>query len=641
MLRSLKTYPLVNSYTVRGLLSVQRRTIMELRQAAGLPGEVQLAATGRSQRGSGERRRSSTAQAPFLKPGRPQHAEIPDVKAKQHRSAHAAHADAGASTLTRLGDRVLSGAGDIGSFDDPSDRISIGGVSSSVASGSGEGASATGVSSIGSGTGGAGSSSRAGDAAELVALRYEEDMVSLSAQVLEAELENARLRHALEGDPQPLLEALDDAERRAKEGTAAARAAEARADVARADAEEMRVEMEALRRSLTSRTAEAQAARERVAALAQHNAMLEAQARDLGSRLGASAATKGSAEAVMRQQVLDLFAAALALRARVAELTPDAGEYARFSRVEGVTLEDVLREEPSAGLTGPGSPPVSMALATLKARGAGSSPPSDRSLMRAGAGGSFSGGSGSGGAGGGMPYAELQRRLELSASQNTRMRAGLKAAAEHIRELREELTVAQEASVDRIRLSASATAVATLQGKLRRAEETNASYRVHLARARDALLAAKAAEQRRDENSAGAAAAAVASRLLEQTRAELLVLQERNGKLSLDRDQLRSALAAAAEALEVDAEDSSLLNRFRAAERRVGELLADNSRLASLLDTAEGRVAHVTVGFERKIQSLLQQFEVERAARRRRKASVGSSGGAGAYAEAPGEGSAR
>jgi hypothetical protein len=465
-------------------------------------------------------------------------------------------------------------------------------------------------------------------------------MVSLSAQLLEAELENARLRHALEGDPQPLLEALDDAERRAKEATAAGRVAEARADVARADAEEMRVEMEALRRSLTTRTAEAQAARERVAALAQHNTMLEAQARDLGSRLGASAATKGSAEAVMRQQVLDLFAAALALRARVAELTPDGGEYARFSRVEGVTLEDVLREEPSAGLTGPGSPPVSAALATLKARGAGSSSPSDRSLLRPGAGGPHSGGSGSsgsGGAGSGMPYAELQRRLELSTSQNTRMRAGLKAAAEHIRELREELAVAQEASVDRIRLSASATAVATLQGKLRRAEETNASYRVHLARARDALLAAKAAEQRRDENSAGAAAAAVASRLLEQTRAELLVLQERNGKLSLDRDQLRSALAAAAEALEVDAEDSSLLNRFRAAERRVGELMADNSRLASLLDTAEGRVAHVTAGFERKIQSLLQQVEVERAARLRRKAPVDSSGGAGAYAKAPGE----
>jgi hypothetical protein len=466
-------------------------------------------------------------------------------------------------------------------------------------------------------------------------------MVSLSAQLLEAELENARLRHALEGDPQPLLEALDDAERRAKEGTAAARAAEARADVARGDAEEMRVEMEAVRRSLTSRTAEAQAARERVAALAQHNRLLEGQTRDLGSRLGASAATKGSAEAVMRQQVLDLFAAALALRARVAELTPDAGEYARFSRVEGVTLEDVLGEEPSADLTGPGSPPVSAALATLKARGAGSSSPSDRSLLRAGAGGSHAGGSssgsGSGGAGSGMPYAELQRRLELSTSQNTRMRAGLKAAAEHIRELREELAVAQEASVDRIRLSASATAVATLQGKLRRAEETNASYRVHLARARDALLAAKATEHRRDENSAGAAAAAVASRLLEQTRAELLVLQERNGKLSLDRDQLRSALAAAAEALEVDAEDSSLLNRFRAAERRVGELLADNSRLASLLDTAEGRVAHVTVGFERKIQSLLQQFEVERAARRRRTAPAGSGVGAGAYAEAPGE----
>lgn len=244
-----------------------------------------------------------------------------------------------------------------------------------------------------------------------------------------------------------------------------------------------------------------------------------------------------------------------------------------------------------------------------------------------------------------LPYAELGRRLDASAAQNGRMREALAAASAHIRSLRDKIASLETAL--QVQASMSTTAAANaMQAKLTRAEESLAAYRAHLTRARDALVAAKATAASKEKQlqealhtggatGAGAiGAGTVAGKLLEETRAQLLLLQERNGRLALEADELRAALASAGAALEIDPEDPSLGNRYRAAEKRVATLMVANSRLQARLEGAEGKVAQLTAGFERKIRALLRQFEVDAAVR-----SGGGGGGRGGVGAPPGYGS--
>lgn len=542
-------------------------------------------------------------------------------------------------------------------------------ASSAAGGGGGDGASDAGSYPDGGGDGPGGSGSGP-DAAELVALRYEEDVVALSAQLLESELDNARLRDAVEGDGRGLLEAKEDAERKAREATAARRAAEARFDALRSDLADAEGEMGALRSSLTARTAEAAEARERAAALQAQCTLLEGQARELGARLGATAASKGTSEAVLRRQLLSLFSLALRLRARVAALTPDPAEYEAYSRpADGLSIDDVLREVPGSRLPGPGNPAIADTIASLPRHpssalgGPSAGPGSSSALAAAGSGavvtlrrpGDRAASAGAAGAApssatarGMLPYAEMGRRLDASAAQNGRMREALAAASAHIRSLRDKISSLEMAL--QVQASMSTTAAANaMQAKLTRAEESLAAYRAHLTRARDALVAAKATAAAKDkqlqeamQNGGGGAGAigagTVAGKLLEETRAQLLLLQERNGRLALEADELRAALASAGAALDIDPEDPSLSNRYRAAEKRVATLMVANSRLQARLEGAEGKVAQLTAGFERKIRALLRQFEVDAAVRGGGRSGAGAPPGFGGSSSGSGGG---
>lgn len=458
----------------------------------------------------------------------------------------------------------------------------------------------------------------------------------MSSQLLEAEVENARLRESLDGNTQGLLDSLDSALKRAKKASAAAKAAEEKVDTLSADNEDMRTEMEAIRNTLRNRSTEAQMAKEKVTSLTAQIGMLEAQVRDLATRLGATSASKGTSEAVLRQQVLDLFSVALALRGRVAELTPDADEYARFSRLEGVSVEDVLREPPGGDIPGPGKPAVSNvfkgSIKSVVASGASTSgsanpsataanPGSVLTLKRNNNGGAKGGGSSliSDAAtavisGDNIPYGELYRRLETATAQNLRMRETLQAAGAHMRELRDKLAQAENALKEQGAAASVQNAMA-LHAKLTKAEETIAAYRGHLSKARDALMAARAAAMAA-ESAAMAPADSVTTKLLEETRAQLLLLQERNGRLALETDHLRTALVNASGALHVDANDQTLENRYRAAQQRIAALLVENSKIKQQLDAADSKVQYVTRSFERKIRALLRQYEAEMGARR-------------------------
>lgn len=623
-LRRLRTFPVQGTDAARALHAQQRRTALTVKAAWEFARQAQEAAQAQA---AAAQAQAAQAFALVVSSG--------GAGAAHHHASDGPSGSAGGGLHRR--------------------RRSAASTSSSVAGG--DGASDAG-SYAGGGAGGGGGGSGGGggpDAAELVALRYEEDVVALSAQLLESELDNARLRDAVEGDGRGLLEAKEEAERKAREATAARRAAEARFDALRSDIADAEGEMGALRSSLATRTAEAAEARERAAALQAQCTLLEGQARELGARLGATAASKGTSEAVLRRQLLSLFSLALRLRARVSALTPDPAEYEAYSRpADGLSIDDVLREVPGSRLPGPGNPAVADTIAALPRHpssmlgGPSSGPGSSSALAAAGSGAvvtlrrsgdraasagaagasSAAGAASSTAARGMLPYAELGRRLDASAAQNGRMREALAAASAHIRSLRDKIASLETAL--QVQASMSTTAAANaMQAKLTRAEESLAAYRAHLTRARDALVAAKATAAAKDKQlqealqhgtgagSGAIGAGTVAGKLLEETRAQLLLLQERNGRLALEADELRAALASAGAALEIDPEDPSLGNRYRAAEKRVATLMVANSRLQARLEGAEGKVAQLTAGFERKIRALLRQFEVDAAVRAR------------------------
>jgi hypothetical protein len=182
-----------------------------------------------------------------------------------------------------------------------------------------------------------------------------------------------------------------------------------------------------------------------------------------------------------------------------------------------------------------------------------------------------------------LPYAEVTNRLHDAVAHNTRMRAALEQAADHIRTLRDKVDGGGSASGgggSSAGGGGGGDEVAALKSQL-------AKYRDHLVRARDALIAAKQA-RKAAEAASGSGSGGGPDPMLMELRARCLELQERCGLLHRDNDRLRGAVAAAAESLSAKEGDASLPGRLRGAERRIAELTLQLSRVAHASAAGDG-----------------------------------------------------
>lgn len=391
-----------------------------------------------------------------------------------------------------------------------------------------------------------------------LALGFEERLVEMSQQLLDAEIENASLREALGAggsDARVVAERLH-ASRQDKMAAIAKRDEALTAlDRLKVDHDDVTTELSSLQANLRNRLVEARAAREKIAALEATVAMQQAQVRELAVRAGApipggkggyggyggyGGGGGGGGGDVPPALITHL-------RTRLAQLTADADEFAAVSNVA------MSPAEVWAAMQAPGA--AAAKTASLAASEAIPESPfltTDGKLIS---------------------YAVLTQRLHESTAQNARMRAALEQAAEHIRALHDRKGGDEDGDGD------GESSVGRLRGQLAR-------YKDLLVKARDALVAAKAAR--------GAGDSAKTAAMTAELRARCLELQERCGLLHRDNDRLRGAVATAAEAMAVTSgkgrdSEGSLAARLRDAERRCAEMTLTLSERESV--TAAGRRA--------------------------------------------------
>jgi predicted nuclease with TOPRIM domain len=398
-----------------------------------------------------------------------------------------------------------------------------------------------------------------------LALKYEERLVELSRQLLDAELENTVLREGIKADKRDIVVRVAELQQENLTLSEEAKDLGAAYDRMKTEFDDTLVELKSMQSNAKVKAKDARGMRERAAFLEQQVEMMQSQLRDMADRSPHFYPTVAPAikdDSFFRQQSA-LLQICMRLRRRVAELTTDSSEFERLARTN-LSLEMLVTDAP--------------------AESSGTLP--DSAFVEAD--------------GKPVAYAEMTNRLHKCSQQNTRMRTALEQAAQHIRECHDQIKRMQSG-----RFAASGESTDTELARLRGKVDT---YKAHLVKARDALVAAKTAKEARDKPQH----VLTEAKDMELYRAELLKLQERCGKLSTDNERMRQALTSVVESTAVRPSDPSLPTMLVESERKLVTVLVENTDLqeqvANLRDQYDATVSR----FEKIIAALRQDLDRSR-----------------------------